>query len=156
MHPAMREVSDSRERGRAVNAAWRRYGAVNGLALASVVAGWAGARVNEAKPSSLSARERKLAVGKDVAVGAVTVTGLAAAVAGMRFNSMQADGAVPLMDGDRTSPDATPEESRAKRFLNAVGRANLVSALGLAGVNAALGQANFRRPPARRLFRRRY
>jgi hypothetical protein len=156
MHPALSEVSDSRERGKAVNAAWHRYGIVNGIALASILAGWLGARVNEARPSSLSGRERALAAGKDAAVGAVTVTGLAAGAAGMRFGAMEPDGAVPMMDGDRTSPDATREESRAKRVLNALGAAHLASAIALASVNAALGQANFRRPPARRLLRRRY
>ena len=156
MHPAMREVSDSRERGKAVNAAWRRYGAVNGLALASVVAGWAGARAGEARPGMLSGRERALALGKDVAVGAVTVTGIAAGIAGMRFGSMEPGGAVPLMDGDRTSPDATPQETRTKRLLNALGATHLASAVALAGVNAALSQTGFRRPPARRLLRRRY
>ncbi len=32
---------------------------------------------------------------------------------------------------------------------------HLASALTLAGVNAALGQANFRRPPKRRVLKRR-
>ena len=30
LHPAVAEISDPRERGKVVNAAWRRYGAVNG------------------------------------------------------------------------------------------------------------------------------
>ena len=47
-------------------------------------------------------------------------------------------------------------EAKAKRTLNAIGSANLVAAAGLASVNAALGQANFRRPPVRRLLRSRY
>jgi hypothetical protein len=40
--------------------------------------------------------------------------------------------------------------------LNVLGSLHLASAITLAGVNAALSQANFRRPPARRLLRRRY
>ena len=156
MHPALREVSDPRERGSATNAAWRRYGVVNGLALGSVLAGWLGARLDEASPRMLSARERKLAVAKDVAVGAVAITGVAASIAGVRFAAMEPGGAVPLEDGDTPAPQASVKEARTKRFLNAVGTANLVSAISLAGVNAALSQANFRRPPARRLLRRRY
>jgi hypothetical protein len=66
MHPALREVSDSRERGGVTNLAWRRYGAVNGLALASILAGWAGARLDEASPRMLSRRERRLALAKHV------------------------------------------------------------------------------------------
>jgi uncharacterized membrane protein len=156
MHPALRRVSEPSERGAVVNAAWRRYGTVNGLSLAAVLAGWAGARAGEARPKMLSERERKLAVAKDAAVSAVAVTGVAAAAQGMRFAAMEPDGAVPLADGNEPAPDTPRREARAKRTLNVLGGLNLASALTLAGVNAALGQANFRRPPARRLLRRRY
>ena len=44
LHPAVASISDPRERGEVVNAAWRRYGVVNSLALGAVVVGWAGAR----------------------------------------------------------------------------------------------------------------
>src|SRR3712207_8941289 len=33
LHPSVTEISDEAERGRLVNAAWRRYGAVNSLGL---------------------------------------------------------------------------------------------------------------------------
>ncbi len=48
MHAAIAAVSDPRERGESVNSAWRRYGAVSGVGLACVVAGWVGARAGEA------------------------------------------------------------------------------------------------------------
>jgi hypothetical protein len=156
MHPALRRVTEPTERGAVVNAAWRRYGTINGLSLAAVIAGWAGARAGEARPKMLSDRERKLAVAKDAAVGAVAVTGVAAAAQGMRFASMEPDGAVALADGSEPAPETPEREARAKRVLNVLGGLNLASALALAGVNATLGQANFRRPPARRLLRRRY
>lgn len=156
MHPAMREVSDPRERGKAVNEAWRRYGTVNSLALGTIIAGWAGARLDEASNAMLSERERPLAVAKDVSVAAVAITGIAAGLTGMSFAKMQEGGAVPLTDGDSTAFGATEKEARTKRVLNTVGSLHLASAVTLAGVNAALAQANFRRPPARRLLRRRY
>lgn len=156
MHPALRELSDSRERGSAINAAWRRYGAVNAMALTSILVGWVGARLDEASPRMLSRRERKLAAAKDAAVVAVAVTGLSATVAGVRFARMERNGAVPLEDGSTPAPEATPAEKRTKRFLNGMGAANLVSSVALAGINAGLSQANFRRPPLRRLIRRRY
>jgi hypothetical protein len=156
MHPAVAEIADERERGKVVNAAWRRYGTVNSLGLAALVAGWAGARAGEAKPSGLSGRERELAVAKDVLVGAVAVTGIAAGLEGMRFGSMEPRGAVPLEDGDSASPRASSDERRTKRLLNAIGAVHLGSALALVAVNASLSQANFRRPPLRRLLRRRY
>ncbi len=156
MHPAVGTIEDPRERGKVVNAAWRRYGTVNSLGLLAVVAGWAGARADEASPRWLSERERKLALAKDVAVGAVAVTGIAAGLEGMRFASMEPQGAVSLDDGDSASAQATPDERRAKGALRSIGSLHLAAAIALAAINSSLSQANFRRPPARRLLRRNY
>jgi hypothetical protein len=156
MHPALGLVSDPRERGRVVNQAWRRYGVVNSLALSSLLAGWIPARFGEARPDLLSPRERPLAVGKDLAMCAVAVTGIASAVRGVRFAQMESGGAIPLEDGSTPAPEASKQEARAKRMLNVLGGAHLASALALAAVNATLSQASFRRPPKRRLLKRRY
>jgi hypothetical protein len=133
-----------------VNAAWRRYGAVNSISLAALVSGWLGARLNEAGPSRLSPAERRLATAKDVLVGTVAVSGLATAVEGMRFSRLAPDGAVPLEDGDHAAPEATKAQRRAKRRVSALGLVSLASEIGLASVNAALNQESFRRPPRRR------
>lgn len=156
MHPAMREIADPAERGKVVNDAWRRYGTVNSLGLLAVIGAWAGARSEEASPKMLSRTERTLALAKDVAVAAVAVTGVGAGLEGMRFGRMEPGGAVRLEDGDTASADASAEERRSKRALSAIGVAHLTSAIMLAGINAALSQRNFRRPPARRLLRRNY
>jgi hypothetical protein len=156
MHPALSEVSDERERGKVLNRSWRRYGPVNGIALGTVIAGWLGARLGEARPAMLSERERRLALAKDAAVGAVAVTGLAAMVGGMRFSGTAPGGAVPMETGEQPSEQATPEAARLKGTLKVLSSLHLASALTLAGVNAALGQENFRRPPKRRLLKRRF
>jgi hypothetical protein len=152
LHPSVTRISDKGERGQVVNAAWRRYGAVNSVSLAALVAGWLGARLNEAGPSRLSPEERRLAAAKDALVATVAVSGLATAVQGMRFARQAPGGAVPLDDGDHAAPEATQAQKRAKRRLNALGMVALVSELGLAGVNAALNQQSFRRPPRRRVL----
>lgn len=156
MHPALREVSDKRERGKVLNRSWQRYGPVNAVALGTILAGWVGARLGEARPAMLSDRERKLALAKDAAVGAVAVTGLATMVNGMRFAETAPDGAVPMETGETTSEQAAPSSARLKRTINVLSSLHLASALTLAGVNAALGQTNFRRPPRRRVLKRRY
>jgi hypothetical protein len=156
MHPSLGEIGDQRERGKVLNRSWQRFGPVNLIALGAVVAGWAGARLDEASPAMLSGRERDLAVAKDVAVVAVAVTGVATAVEGIRFARSEKEGAVPMASGDRTAEGASAQSHALKRRVNVLGAAQLASAIGLAAVNAALGQANFRRPPARRLLRRRY
>src|SRR5919205_3445235 len=85
LHPSVTEISDQAERGKLVNAAWRRYGTVNSLSVLAVLVGWTGARARESADSQLSDAERRLARAKDVLVGAVALTGLATALEGMRF-----------------------------------------------------------------------
>ena len=155
LHPSVTEISDQQERGKVVNAAWRRYGTVNSLSLVAVATGWAGARAAEARDHRLSAEERRLARAKDVLVGVVAVTGVATAMEGVRFARSAPNGAVPLRDGDHTAVNATPESARRKRRLNALGAASLAAEVALVGVNAALNQAGFRRPPSRRFLIRR-
>ena len=153
LHPSVTEITDPAERGKVVNAAWRRYGIINSLSLLAVGAGWAGARAQEARPKHLSAAERRLAVAKDVLVGAVAVAGRATAAEGVRFANQAPGGAVPLTDGDHTAPQATDRQRRAKRRLNVLGLVSLTTEAALIGVNAALGQQTFRRPPIRRALR---
>jgi uncharacterized membrane protein len=154
LHPSVTAISDESERGRVVNAAWRRYGTINTVSLLAVGAGWVGARANKAADSRLSDEERSLARAKDVLVGAVAATGLATAVQGIRFASKAPRGAVPLRDGDHAAANASLEATRAKARLNALGAVTLVAEVALVAVNAALNQQGFRRPPARRLLPR--
>jgi hypothetical protein len=150
LHPAVANISDPRERGEVVNAAWRRYGVVNSLGLLAVTAGWAGARAAEAADRNLTPRERRLARAKDGLVAAVFACGVASGVEGMRFARTAPHGAVPLADGTHPSPDTPPPAARLKRRLNALGLATLLAEAGLVAVNSALTQASFRRPPLRR------
>jgi len=154
LHPSVTEISDPTERGKVVNAAWRRYGAINSLSLLAVTGGWAGARLDEAADRRLSPEERRLARAKDVLVGVVALTGLATAAEGMRFAKTAPGGAVPLRDGDHASDEATEASRRSKRRVSALGAVSLAAEAGLLAVNAALNQRNFRRPPGRRLIPR--
>ncbi len=156
MHPALADVSDKTERGKVLNRAWRRYGTINSLALATVVAGWLPARLNEAHPRWLSPTERRLALAKDIAVGAVVLTGLSTAAGGVGFAQQAPEGAVPMATGTDPDPDTPRRAANMKRLVNALGALNLVAELGLVAINATLAQYNFRRPPVRRLLRRRY
>jgi hypothetical protein len=153
MHPALAAVSDPRERGRVLNQAWARYGAVNGLGLVAVLAGRSGARAGEASLGTLSGPERTLALVRDGATAVLAGSGLVAAIAGVRFARMEPGGAVPLTDGDEAADAASPAEEKAKRTLNALGTANLVSAIVLATANAARSQVSSRDPPVRSLRR---
>src|SRR3954451_16579337 len=155
LHPAVERISDPRERGEVVNAAWRRYGTVNSIGLAALTAGWAGARAEEARgPAKLTGRERALARAKDGLVAMVFVTGVLTAVEGVRFSRQAADGAVPLADGSTPSASTPPAAARMKRTLNVLGATAIAAEAALVAVNAALAQENFRRAPLRRRLRR--
>lgn len=153
LHPSVTQIGDAADRGRVVNAAWRRYGTVNSVSLAAVVAGWFGGRPQEITPRTLSPEELRLARAKDVLVGAVAVTGLVTAVEGVRFSRLEPGGAVPLTDGSHAAPQASEQETRAKRRLDRLGLASLVAEVALVTVNAALSQRTFRRPPLKRRLR---
>lgn len=86
-------------------------------------------------------------------MGAVAVTGIASAAAGIRFAGTAPDGAVPMKTGDRPAKRTPPAAVKLKRVVNTLGSLHLASAVALTGVNAALSQASFRRPPARRAAR---
>jgi hypothetical protein len=156
MHPALSDVSDKSQRGRVVNRAWRRYGTVNSLALMTLVSGWLPARLNESAPRWLSEREKRLALAKDISMGAVVVTGLASAIGGVGFAQQAPEGAVPLEDGNQPAAETPPRAARLKRLVNALGALNLGAEIALLAVNSALSQEGFRRPPVRRVLRRRY
>ena len=155
LHPAVGGIESKAERGKVVNAAWRRYGTVNGLSLAAVTAGWTFARASEAHPSNLSRSERMLAAAKDGLLAAVATGGMATAVSGIRFAHLAPGGAVPLETGDTPAFETTREGARLKRRLNRLGAFTTAAEIGFVAVNAALAQAGHSRPPLRRALRRR-
>lgn len=148
MHPALTEVSDATQRGQVLNRAWRRYGTVNSLSLLTLVGSWLLARRSEAR--AMSGREANLVRAKDLAMGAVAVTGLASATSGVGFAQQ---GAVPMTSGREPAPEAPPRAARIKRVVNALSALHLGAAIVLLAVNATLSQLGFRRPPARRTLR---
>jgi hypothetical protein len=155
LHPSVDRITDPRERGEVVNAAWRRYGTVNSIGLVAMTAGWVGARAEEARgPGKLTGRERVLARVKDALVGAVFVTGVLTAIEGIRFSRQAPHGAVPLADGSTPDASTPPRAARMKRTLNVLGATAIGAEAALVAVDAALAQENFRSSPLRRRFRR--
>lgn len=145
MHPALTDVSDTAERGKVLNRAWRRYGTVNSLALATLVGEWLPARLSE-QPWRNNG-EWRLARAKDVVIGAVVMTGLASAAGGIGFAQQAPGGAVPMTSGHDPAPEAPPRAARLKEVVNALGAANLAACLALIAVDSAIEQESRRRPP---------
>ncbi len=145
MNPALEDVDDKSERGKVLNRAWRRYGTVNSLAVVALVGGRLMARPSETRPWRMSPREQGLVLAKDIAVGAVVVTGLASAAGGVAFAQQAPGGAVPMKSGGETSSETPTRAARLKRITNALGALNLVSELVLAIVSASQRSRRWRR-----------
>ena len=136
MHPAVEGVRTPEDRGRVVNAAWRRYGTVNSISLATVIGSWIVDRT-QSPGRRRRTRNWKLMRAEDVAIAAVAVTGIASAVTGVRFGRAAAGGAVPLESGSEAAPSASAEAKREKRALNLLGALNLASEGALVAIQGA-------------------
>jgi len=137
LHPAVEGVCSPEDRGRVVNAAWRRYGTVNSISLAAVLGRWAAERTQRRGRCLRRRRDGNLSRAEDIAVGAVAVTGIASAITGVRFGKAAPGGAVPLESGEKAAPNATTEAKREKRALNVLGALNLVSEGALVAIQGA-------------------
>jgi hypothetical protein len=138
MHPALGKISDPRERGIVLNSSWRRYGLVNSLGAAGLLAGWLPARRRALSGLRVSKRDRALIGAKDVAIGAVILTGFASALGGIGFAHTAPDGAVPLRDGTDPGPETPRRAARLKRAINVLGRLNLAAETAFVALDAAL------------------
>ncbi len=137
MNPALEEISDKAERGKVLNRARRRYGTVDSIALLALAAGWLPDRLGRGG-SMVSVRERRLAVAKDVAIGAVVLTGLASAAGGVGFAQQAPEGAVPMQSGSTAAPETPPRAASIKQVVSVLGALNIFSELALAIINASL------------------
>lgn len=112
LHPSVTAISDPAERGKVVNAAWRRYGTINALSLGAVAVGHYTGRLDETSARRLSRPERGLMRAKDALVGAVAFAGVTTAVEGVRFSRMEPESAVSLRDGAHADAALTQRNFR--------------------------------------------
>ena len=124
---------------------------VNSLSLAAVAAGWAGARAGEARPQPPLATPSGGSRWPRTCSSASWPS--AASPRPPRASASRARRpTAPCRSPTATTPRRRRprRQRRAKRRLNVLGLVSLAAEAGLVGVNAALGQQGFRRPPARR------
>ncbi len=154
-NPSVKVISDHRERGKVVNAAWNGYNLLNAVGLGAAAVGWAGARFTEANPVRMSATENGLSLAKDVLMVAAVATGIVNGVQGARLARQSPDGAVPVETGTKPALETPPEAARIQRSLEVLGNVNTGVGAALIAVNAVLAQVNYSRPTARRALLRR-
>jgi hypothetical protein len=154
-NPSVKAISDRRERGRVVNAAWNGYNLLNAVGLGAAAVGWAGARFTEANPAQMSTTENVLSFAKDGLMAGAVVTGIANGVQCARLARVDPDGAVPVETGTKPAPETPPEAAGIQRSLDVLGNVNVGVGAALIAVNAVLAQVNYSRPTARRALLRR-
>ena len=89
-------------RGKALNAAWNRYNAVNALSLGTAAATWFFGRAG-ISGRSIDEEARKLVLAKDILFVASILTGLASIASGLRLSRQAPEGAVPVETGTKRS-----------------------------------------------------
>jgi len=153
-NPSLVKITDRAERGSVSNAAWNGYNTINAVGLGSAALGWAAARVTEANPGNLSARERVLSTAKDGLMVSSVLTGALSGIQGARLARQATDGAVPVETGTKPALDTPPKAAKIQRSLGLLGNLNIGSGIALVAVNAILAQTNHSRPSTSRALRR--
>ena len=145
MHPALSEISDVRSAARCSTAP----GAATGRSTRPRSPRWsaAGRRPPGRDRAPLLVPAAGALIGaKDVAVGAVVVTGLASAAGGVGFAQQAPDGAVPMDSGTETAAETPPRAAALKRSINILGGLNLAAEVSLIAVDALLDRSVSRGP----------
>jgi len=137
LRPAAGEASSRQERGRIINAAWRRYAPLNLLGHAAFSLTWATGR-KMLSGRSLGRGTRRLVRAKDALVIGSVATGVASQILGWAVESDVEGMRLAPEPGGQPAP-ATLRETRAKvRAVSRIGAANLLMNAGLIAVTATL------------------
>jgi hypothetical protein len=140
--PALREVSDRRERDQVADTAWRRFSWINLAGHATVAATWFFGR-SLLSGRSVSPTARRLTVVKDALVIASLATGIASIVLGRVLGARLTQdrcGAIDVGTSDvgASSEQDGPRTEKLRDAVNVLGAVNLAVNLGIAGVTTAL------------------
>jgi hypothetical protein len=130
LRPALiADVTDEKERGRLMAAAWNKYNMRNVPAHVLFTATWLVER-NAILKMHVSHETRKLVALKSVLITGALLTGIASVAAGKQLQRDFPEG-IPLSD----KPSTDPLVERYRRFFRVVGGANLA----LTGLSLAMG-----------------
>jgi len=155
LDPAVKELSDPRERGLVASNAWMGFQQIGsaGLTVAALVR--LAARLTEMRgAAALTPTERSLNRLQDALL--LAALGLTAATGSQGKQLADAGGgAPPIGSGDEPS-SATPQPiAEQQRTVGTLGTLTLVLGTSLVALNGVASRLAFSRPPARRAFRRR-
>ena len=170
LQPALCKISDRREREQVSDIAWRRFSWINLAGHAAVAATWFFGR-SLLSGRSVSPLGRRLTVAKDVLVVASLATGIGSIILGrvlgarLRGDQESEQGAAQQIGPSRNNEHGGAQQAGASRddeqgcrklrtAVSALGIANLVANLGVAGVTTALSMEASRSLPFSVISRR--
>jgi len=136
--PAVRVIGDKKERGKVLETAWGGYKWLNAISLGAVALTWIAGR-SAFSGRFLGRRARNLVITKDLLLGTTVVASIASGVLGSYLGS-ENGGYVPVEEGGKPAPEATPQQRRAQRAVSIIGSVNLIAMAGVIGVTAWLMQ----------------
>jgi hypothetical protein len=155
LNPAVRSISDKRERGEVANKAWNGYNLVNSAGLGAATVGYVAARATELKPSKQTGAEKTLTFVQDGVLGAAVLSSIINGIQGARLMKQAPNGAVPVEDGTTPAPETPDTAARIQKSLGPLGNLNILLGTALVSLNAIQSRLHYSRPAARRaLFRR--
>lgn len=134
LEPALKEITDRRQRAQVSKVAWNRFSWLNLAGHAVMAATWFAGR-SMLSGRSVSSTARTLTIAKDALVVASLATGIASIVLGRilgeRTTKANSESNLPFAD------DAQ-QNQRLHKAVGTLGMANLAANLGIAGVTTAL------------------
>ena len=121
LNPAVKTISDQRERGRVLNEAWARFQAANIPAMLSTLLGWQLGGVRDAS----ELRAPGLTRTKDILLGGAAFNTVASALLGASTAAISRGGATPVRSGTRPSRQTPSGAALALRLLRFTGNGSL-------------------------------
>jgi hypothetical protein len=133
LHPAVRTIDDTKERGELLNKAWQGFSPVNAIALGSVALTWIIGR-SAISGGEIDDETRGLVLAKDALVALYTVTGLGALIVGRVWGQREP----PVEAGGVPSAETPEADVKALKAVNWLGRVNIIGAAGIIALTAIL------------------
>jgi hypothetical protein len=133
LHPAVRAIDDTKERGVILNKAWTIFSPVNLFALGSVGLTWVVGR-SAISGGEIDDETRGLVLAKDALVGVYTLAGLGSLIVGKVWGVREP----PVESGGVPAPETPERDVRTQKAMNWLGRTNIVAAAGIIALTAIL------------------
>jgi hypothetical protein len=133
LHPAVRTITDTKERGEILNKAWTGFSPVNAFAMGTVALTWLIGR-SGLTGGEIDKEARGLVLAKDALVVLYTVSGVGSLVSGRIWGRREP----PVESGGVPAAETPASDAVALKASNWFGRVNIAAAAGIIALTAIL------------------